>query len=148
LFEAACESPALLAGRPAAETRFAAAYGLNLGLAFQMADDILDVAGDSGRTGKPAGSDLRQGLITLPTLCFLESHPGDPDLRRLIDGDRESLDAGRLLESIRSSDAVACARTIAVEYAGKAAAALAAFPPGPYRTALHDLASLAVDREH
>jgi octaprenyl-diphosphate synthase len=148
LFEAACESPALLAGRPAEETRSAAVYGLNLGLAFQMTDDILDVTGDSGRTGKPAGSDLRQGLITLPTLCYLESHPGDPDHRRLIEGGRESAMADRLLESIRASDAVSCARSIAVDYAGKASEALADFQPSPYRSALHDLASIAVDREH
>lgn len=146
LFEAACESPALLAGRPA-DARSAALYGLNLGLAFQMADDILDYEGDSRQTGKPVGSDLRQGLITLPALCYLDTNPADPDLRRLLDGDRGAADVDRLFKSICESDAVECARTLAGEYAAKAVAAISALPNGAHHSALNELATLAVHRD-
>lgn len=145
LFEAACESPLLLVTRPA-EAKQAAAYGLNFGIAFQMADDILDVTGDSNRMGKPVESDLEQGLITLPTIYYGDLHPEDPDLRALLSGHRASADIDRLLRAIRASDAVDRARARAREFAGKASAALATLPAGAWRDALQEITLFAVER--
>jgi geranylgeranyl pyrophosphate synthase len=145
LFTAACESPGLLAGLPA-EARLAASYGENLGIAFQMTDDILDFTGKDKETGKPTGSDLRQGLITLPAICYRREHPRDADLNALMGGRVGKADVGRLLQAVRESSAIARAQSIAGEYAGKAAAVLARLPAGPHRDALNDLTRIAVDR--
>jgi geranylgeranyl pyrophosphate synthase len=145
LFEAACESPGLLADLPA-EARLAAAYGGNLGIAFQMADDILDYTGEAAETGKPTGTDLRQGLITLPAICYHQEHPKDADMNAVLDGRLEQADFGRLLQAIRKSSAIERARTIAKEYAEKAASILSRLPAGPHRDALNKLTLVAVDR--
>ena len=55
-------------------------------MAFQIVDDVLDFTGEQTTVGKPVASDLRQGLITLPTLYFAEKSPGDTDLQTLLDG--------------------------------------------------------------
>ena len=76
-------------------------------MAFQIVDDVLDFTGDPARLGKPVGNDLRQGVMTLPALIYLEDHPGDPDLGAIIR--RESLDEPALkglIERIRRSAAI------------------------------------------
>ncbi len=146
LFSAACESPGLLAGRPL-EARLAAEYGRNFGIAFQMADDILDYAGKTTDTGKPTGSDLRQGLITLPAICYRQENPRDADLKALLAGNHGRVDTERLLQSIRKSTAIEGARAIAEKYAAKAASLLPRLPSGPHRDALEQLTLTIVERQ-
>ena len=85
LFAASAEAGALLGEAPQTEAQALRDYGHNLGMAFQIVDDVLDFAGSEGDLGKPIGSDLRQGIITLPTIHFLEDviHDlkGHPHLR-------------------------------------------------------------------
>jgi octaprenyl-diphosphate synthase len=73
LFEGACRSAALLAGAPKKRVEALAAYGANLGLAFQMADDLIDYTSDTGALGKKAGADLREGKLTLPVIAALQA---------------------------------------------------------------------------
>ncbi|RJQ45237.1 MAG: octaprenyl diphosphate synthase, partial [Gaiellales bacterium] len=95
LFTAACRLGAILSG--AGETAVAAVgeYGDCLGLAFQIADDILDYSGDSSRSGKLTGTDLRDGTVTLPLIIAMER---DPSLAKLLE---ESEVTGELVEEVR-----------------------------------------------
>jgi geranylgeranyl pyrophosphate synthase len=121
-------------------------FGYHVGIAFQIVDDLLDFVGDEERVGKPLASDLRQGIVTLPTLCYMQVNPGDPDLARILEGrgDKESLQ--RLVEAIRSSGAVQQALEEAREFASIGEANLAGMPDGPERTALYELARYVVER--
>src|SRR5439155_12198447 len=83
LFAAATEAGAILAGLPEAGIGALYEYGHNLGMAFQIVDDILDCTGDEKELGKPVGSDLLQGTLTLPALVLLEQHPHDNPVRAM-----------------------------------------------------------------
>ncbi|MGB7539346.1 MAG: polyprenyl synthetase family protein [Anaerolineales bacterium] len=138
LFEVSCTGPALLAGDAATADR-AARYGNSFGMAFQIADDILDFIGDSASTGKPSGQDLAHGLLTLPAILYLESHPGDPDAAAFLAGKRAPEILGPLFEKVRSSDAIEQSRESARRHIGHAVESLAGFPPGAHRDALETL---------
>jgi geranylgeranyl pyrophosphate synthase len=146
LFELSSEAAALLSGSPPEVVAAMKDFGYHVGIAFQIVDDLLDFVGDEERVGKPLASDLRQGIVTLPTLCYMQVNPGDPDLARILEGrgDKESLQ--RLVEAIRSSGAVQQALEEAREFASIGEANLAGMPDGPERTALYELARYVVER--
>jgi geranylgeranyl pyrophosphate synthase len=96
--------------------------------------------------GKPLASDLRQGIVTLPTLCYMQSHQADPDLLQILDGRVEEEALRRLVESIRRSGAIQQALEEAREFASIGEANLAGMPEGPERTALYELARYVVER--
>lgn len=147
MFEVAAESAAILAGAGAAAIRAMRTYGREVGMAFQIMDDILDFTSDAAQLGKPVGSDLRQGLFTLPALCFYESNPAHHDLNALLNGragDPETVD--RVVRAVRSSGAIPCALDEARAYVGRAQAALDTMPDNSYRRALLDLAEYFVSR--
>ena len=77
LFCTAAESGAVLSGGPEDMVQCLKAYGHNLGMAFQIVDDILDFEGTEEEIGKPVGNDLLQGTLTLPTLLLMERYPDD-----------------------------------------------------------------------
>ena len=83
-------------------------FGYHLGMAFQIVDDVLDFAGEQNEVGKPVGSDLLQGLITLPTLFYMDKHPEDPRFQFLLGGkfllERSSMES--LVQDIRQADAI------------------------------------------
>jgi geranylgeranyl pyrophosphate synthase len=143
LFEVSCMGPALLADDSATADR-AAAYGRSFGMAFQIADDILDFTGDSASTGKPAGQDLRQGVITLPAILYFRSHPEDPDVSAYCAGEHESGLLVRLIEKIRLSDAIEESRQCARRHIERALESLASFPGGLHRNALEVLVNSIV----
>ena len=97
--------------------------------------------------GKPVGSDLRQGLITLPALYYFDAHPNDPDMHSVIERNghnRSQLD--RLIEAIRTSGAIALALEEADEYVQRGLNLLEEFPYSPERDALADLATYITRR--
>jgi heptaprenyl diphosphate synthase len=117
-------------------------------MAFQMVDDILDFNGDESKLGKPVGSDLRQGLFTLPVLIYLEKHPDDHDVAALLNGHSgESERVDRVVQAVRDSGAIAVALEEAKSYVVRAQASLAAMPSNTYRRALSDLADYFVSRK-
>jgi geranylgeranyl pyrophosphate synthase len=118
-------------------------FGCHLGMAFQISDDILDFIGDPARVGKPVGSDLRQGVMTLPALYYFEAHPA---LRPA--GERaEGPALERLIAAVRSNGAIARALQKAQDFVSSALGILAGFPPGAERAALAALAASIVQRE-
>ena len=121
-------------------------FGLELGIAFQIVDDVLDFVGDEARLGKPAGGDLRQGLITLPTLYYLERGEDDVAVRRLLSGQGDAAHVRAAVEAVRASGAVEDALQEARAHARQAQAALSPLPNNAARQTLHDLAEYVVER--
>ncbi|MEE1803757.1 polyprenyl synthetase family protein [Streptomyces sp. NPDC101062] len=127
-------------------------YGERLGIAFQLADDFLDIASDSHESGKTPGTDLREGIPTLPVLLLraqAEQHgrPEDLALVELLDGDLA--DDGRLTEALRllrAHPALEQARRDTVRYAEEARAALAPLPECYAKSALMELCDAVVHR--
>ncbi len=147
LFAAATELGGVLAGLPAAQEQALRRYGMELGFAFQIADDLLDFVADSTALGKNVGDDLAEGKPTLPVIYALQSAaPAQAAaLRRAIrSGGLESLDA--VVAALRDSGAVERTRERARRHAAAAHAALAALPASPWREALATLADYAVER--
>lgn len=124
-----------------------AQYGHQFGLAFQIVDDILDFTGDQSSVGKPVGSDLRNGLITLPTICYAESHPDDKELACAFSGECDGQTYDRLVARIRESSAISTAMGEAAQYVARAKQTLVIFPPSEYRDALVDLADYTITRD-
>lgn len=83
-------------------------YGYSIGMAFQIVDDILDFTGQQATIGKPVGNDLRLGLVTLPTLYYIEKHTGDPDVQTLLAGNclKEDEQINRLIRNVQTSGSV------------------------------------------
>jgi geranylgeranyl pyrophosphate synthase len=116
-------------------------------MAFQIVDDVLDFIGDETHLGKPVGSDLRQGIITSPTLCYLEQHPGDELIFRFLrDGRGSEEDIRRAVEAIRKSGAVDTALEEARNFARRSLLALKRLPDGFPCQAMQDLADFVVQR--
>ncbi|HEX2029383.1 MAG TPA: polyprenyl synthetase family protein [Nitriliruptorales bacterium] len=146
LIATSCRLGALLSGCDEREVTDIARYGWNLGMAFQLSDDILDVASEAADSGKTPGTDLREGVPTLPVIFALEDEP-DGELARLLDAEAVTDEAvGRALGILRSSRALERARALAAAYAEDAKAALAPFPDGAARRALRHLADYTVVR--
>ena len=147
LFAASTEAGSLLSGAPEPEVQALRDYGYNLGMAFQIVDDILDFAGNEGELGKPVGSDLRQGIITLPTIYFLEAHPGDEVVTRVISSRDEGDDEVRAaVEMIKESGAIESSTAEAKSFAARSRDALSILPHNEYRQAMLDLADFVVER--
>ncbi len=150
LFEASAEIGGVLSNAPEEAILALKEYGKNLGNAFQIVDDVLDFTGDEETMGKPAGSDLRQGIVTLPVLYFVESG-GDESLvvRALKAGPEERARAVReLVERVRNSAAIELSIKKAREFVEKAMEAISSLPENPYRAALVALADFAVERNY
>jgi octaprenyl-diphosphate synthase len=150
LFEAACRVSAVLADAPAARETALAAYGFNLGMAFQMADDLFDYVSETPQLGKEIGADLREGKMTLPLIRALRQASG-PDrdwmLRVIRDPAFSAEDFGRLVGLLRDSGAIAYTEKAAAEHVVRAKAALAVFEPSATRETLCDIADYALQRK-
>ena len=147
LFSAATRLGAVLAGLPSEQEEALAQYGLHLGYAFQIADDVLDYVSDADTLGKNIGDDLAEGKPTLPVIhAIAHSPPGQAaSLRRAIEsGGLDSLD--NIIAAIRDSGAIDHARSRAEHYAQSARSTLSALPASPARDALSLLADHSVNR--
>lgn len=148
LFSTAAESGALLSEAPESVIQALKQYGHDLGMAFQIVDDILDFVGDEKVIGKPVGSDLRQGTVTLPVFYFMQHSGGRKQVEAVFAvplRDRsQHIDA--LVEQIKASDALAQAKAEAWRFAHLAQQALLDLPQNAYRQALESLASFVIDR--
>jgi heptaprenyl diphosphate synthase len=123
-------------------------YGEQIGIAFQISDDIIDIASDSGESGKTPGTDLREGVQTLPALYALrDDSPSGARLRELVSRPLiEDAEHAEALELLRNSPALNRARETTLSYADAARACLADLPASPARDALGALADLVVSR--
>ena len=146
LYAAACRLGGHYAGGADGLLRALEEYGLELGIAFQIVDDCLDLDGDESVVGKSLGTDLAKGKITLPLLWLLERSPADAQRLRALLGRPEAEGLRRLRADFPLEHAVTYAMGEAQRRVAKAQAALAALPEGPPRDALHQLAGFVVTR--
>ena len=122
-------------------------FGYEVGMAFQIVDDILDFTGEQSTVGKPIGSDLLNGLVTLPAIYYAEEYPEDEDILSLPGGGWKDTDrVQRIVDNIRKNSAIDKAMNEAREAVSRALGALKDAPVSPEREALEDLANFIVDR--
>jgi octaprenyl-diphosphate synthase len=151
LFSACARIGAVLGGATEAQTRALSSYGLNLGICFQMVDDLLDLTGSEARLGKPVASDLREGRVTLPIILLLDRAEADAARQVqtvLTDRSFERVSREQIVRLVREYGVLEQARRIAQSHADAARADLAVFEDSPYRKALEDLADFTVRREY
>ncbi|MDC7712329.1 octaprenyl diphosphate synthase [Vogesella indigofera] len=148
LFEAATRVGAIMAGASAEQEQALADYGMHLGTAFQIIDDVLDYSGDAGTIGKSVGDDLAEGKVTLPLIYTMRQ--GSEQAATTV---REALEAasrerfGEVMAAVQSCGALDYARGEAEKAAERAIAVLAPLPDSDYKTALAELARLSVRRD-
>lgn len=148
LFEASAHLGAQLAGAPEAEVEALADYGYNLGLTFQIVDDILDIVGDPDKLGKPTGLDMLQnrGVMMVQNGGTALTEIGSP-ATATIPAVLEDDPIQRMMENLRESGAVEVARTQAREMANRARTALDQLPDSEAREMLYDLVDLVMERD-
>ncbi len=151
LFSAAAEVGAVLAKRPKAEQAALLSYGKNLGIAFQLVDDVLDYSGDEEQLGKSVGDDFREGKITLPVV--LSYRRGSAENRKfwrrvLQDGDISDGDLENAISLVKEHGAIEDTVERARHYGAIAHDALAIFPDTNYKAALLDTVAFCIDRAH
>ncbi|MCS7247225.1 MAG: polyprenyl synthetase family protein [Anaerolineales bacterium] len=144
LFELASSAAAHLSGVSEDEVECMRRFGYALGMAFQIVDDILDFTGVQETMGKPVANDLRQGLITLPFICYLEKHPEDEEVQAVLSGEKANID--KLVSEIRASGAVQDAFQIARDYVREAVSILEGRPACVERRALIELSEYVIMR--
>lgn len=148
LFEASTTTAAILSNAREQVVQDVKQFGYEIGMAFQIIDDILDFTSEQTTMGKPVASDLRQGIITLPVLYYLENHPNDLDMRNILESnfcDENCL--SRLLTSIKESGAIELSFTEARQSVQRGLDVLMKLPESLERKALEDLARYIIDRE-
>ena len=147
LFELATHGAAIISPVSAETVTNARNFGRELGTAFQIIDDILDFTGNQAEIGKPVGSDLLQGLITLPALYYIEAHPENERVKSLLNGHyHNSTEISLLVEDICQSDAIELALNEAKKYATRALASLNGHLPSEERSALENLTEYVTNR--
>jgi heptaprenyl diphosphate synthase len=138
---------ALLAGAPESVVRRLTSVCEAIGVAWQLGDDLLDVASSSGESGKVPGTDLREGIRTLPVLHVLAAtDPADARLRDLLSAPLAEEDVEEALTLLRANPAMALARAELISWTGRAKADLAELPDIPARAALMALCDYVVER--
>jgi geranylgeranyl pyrophosphate synthase len=146
LFATSAEGGALAAGAPESWVRALQNYGDNVGMAFQIVDDVLDFEGEEAELGKPAGSDLLQGTLTLPALLYMERHPEDNPIRKLFENQHGQEHLAEALAMIAGSGVLDESHAVARDFRDRAVAALEPLPDSPDRTALIEIADYILSR--
>ena len=148
LFEMASLAASMVATEDEEMRESMRVYGYEVGLAFQIVDDILDFTGDQSAVGKPIGSDLLNGLVTLPAIYYAEANPRNADILSLPEGGwKDTERVQRLVDNIRQSKATQQAMDEARQAVNRALKALSDAPVSPEREALENLAKFIVDRK-
>lgn len=151
LFEAATRLGAVLAAWDAGAEERLAQYGFQLGLAFQVIDDLLDFTADEARLGKPVMSDLREGKVTLPLVYALET--GGPAAREKVETvlrekGFDTVQPGDIFALVTETGSLERARETAVRLAREGTDALAGLPHNSYRPALEAIPQFVLTRDH
>src|SRR5580700_340404 len=151
LFSACARLGAISVGADEAAESSLGDYAWNLGIAFQLIDDVLDFTSREKILGKPVGNDLREGKVTLPLIYALES--AEPEERRLVetvlaDGNYDQVPFGKILQILHRHSGVERARERAQSFTEKARAIILEFPDSLYRRALRAVTDLVTDRDH
>ncbi|MBM3139467.1 MAG: PspC domain-containing protein [Chloroflexi bacterium] len=148
LFGTAAEGGAIVGGATPAQCEAMRLYGLRLGIAFQIVDDILDFTGDPEVMGKPVGSDLQSGTLTLPAILYMRRNPENNPVKKGFEGIRPRANFERAIREIRESDLLEQSMATARNFAAEAKQALAPLPPGEVRTTLESLVDHVLARKN
>ncbi len=140
------ESGAILTGADESTAMVLRTYGEQLGMAFQIVDDVLDFVADEDALGKSVGNDLQQGLVTLPLLLFLQAEPEQPTVCQALRGNPSPDLLREAVQIVAESPAIEQALAVARRHADQAKQALNGFSESCYRTALLELADFTVRR--
>jgi octaprenyl-diphosphate synthase len=150
LFAAACEVGPLIASKDETDAELMFDYGMNLGIAFQIADDILDYSASQEKLGKTVGDDFREGKMTAPIIIALAAANDEERefwKRTMEDKQQDDVDFVRAMSILRRHNALQKSLELARSYAEKAREALSKAPESEYRATLDALAIYTVDRE-
>jgi octaprenyl-diphosphate synthase len=149
LFACSAEAGAICSGQDRKTCDLLKCYGENLGLAFQIADDLLDLIGETSKTGKSLGSDIREGWVTLPLIFALRNGNSDykSKLKEILGGNVAQADLDEVVAFVRNNGGIEYAEQKARGYVEKAVAVLQDLDGLPIKGALENLASLAAIRD-
>jgi len=147
LFTLSTESGAVLSNAPQRSVEVLREYGYNLGIAFQVVDDILDYISSEEEMGKPIGSDLAQGTLTLPAMLVMERYPEDNPVKRLFENRDEQDNVRQAIELVRNSPIVTECYRVASEYASRACQNLNLLPDSASKQTLVEIADYVVARK-
>jgi octaprenyl-diphosphate synthase len=151
LFAAACEVGPVIANRPKAEQTSCRSFGMNLGIAFQLVDDVLDYGGKSAKLGKNTGDDFREGKITLPVV-FAFRRGNDTErafwIKALERGEIGDSDLDHAIGLMNKHRALEDTLSRAQHYGAMAVDALALFPSSPMKSALEQVVAFCLARSH
>jgi octaprenyl-diphosphate synthase len=151
LFSGCSRVAGVLSGVAPEKVEALAAYGMNLGMAFQIIDDLLDLTADTSVLGKPVASDLKEGKLTLPLIYLLERcDPAERDMIRAVLEERDFLSVKReeIVDLLRSRNTFDRAREVAADYARRAREELDIFDPSPARDGLRLLPEFVLSRQY
>ena len=146
LFYLASESGAALSDAPKPAAEALKDYGYNLGMAFQIVDDILDFTGQQEEMGKPVGGDFLSGNLTLPAILLMEKQPQDNSIENAFRARCNGTDAPQIIEKIKNSAMIDQSYAVANDFCFKSKQALAEMPEGDAKKSLLDLADYVVER--
>jgi len=147
LFATSAEGGAMVAGCTDSEREALRAYGLNVGMAFQVVDDILDFAGDETEMGKPIGSDLMQGTLTLPSLLLMERYPKANPVRKAFRGRKPKTETvAEAVRMVLDSDILNETYAVARDFRDRAVSSLRTLPDSAARGSLEDIADYVLER--
>ena len=147
MFELATEAAGVLIGAPEDQIKVLRDFGRDLGLAFQIIDDVLDFTGNPSEVGKPVGSDLLHGIVTLPVIHYLEMHPDDERIATMLKNDRrDEPQVHSVVDAIRRSNAISASLDEAREYVLRSQRALGYLPESSARQSMLDIADYVITR--
>jgi len=146
LFRTASETGAVLSAASEGQVQALSSYGHNIGMAFQVVDDLLDVLGDEAELGKPVGNDLRQGVLTLPSIMLMQRYPEDNPIPKLFQEPAFNGELERTLDMMRNSSIVPDCFAIIRNYCDEANRALQTLPASASRDSLESMAAYVRER--
>jgi geranylgeranyl pyrophosphate synthase len=149
LFACSAEAGAICSGQNGGLQKELKSYGENIGLAFQITDDILDLIGETKKTGKSLGSDIREGWVTLPLIKALKNDNGNAGekFKKILGGDVGQADIAEVVSFVRENGGIEYAEQKALYYVDRAVEILSGLDGLPMKPALKDLATLAATRD-
>ena len=146
LFSTSAETGAILGGAPEPQIQALRDYGYNIGMAFQIMDDLLDVQGDMAEMGKPVGNDLLQGVLTLPTIKLMERYPNDNPIEKLFKNRGQDSTLQKALDMINDSTIIDECYAVIRQYCEAASSALDILPDCAARRSLLDISCYTRER--
>jgi geranylgeranyl pyrophosphate synthase len=147
LFSMATESAGIVGESPERVIKALRDYGYNLGMAFQVVDDILDFTASEDKLGKPVASDLLQGKLTLPAILLKEQRPDDNPIKAIFEDREKERSLKTAIEMICDSGIINECYKVAQSFVSSACKSLKTFPESPSHRALIELADYVVERQ-